>query len=260
LLAGTYHNIGRAHYYTGAKDKSEEAFRLAVTIRQALIQEQPELIDYALALVNSQGNLGAVLIERGKSKDALTEALDPAVKQLKEILESQPGHAKARHVLCDLRVRRADAFARLGRFKDAVSEWDQAIRLEAGPRLVDLKISRATIWIQLGDLEKALAEAKSIEPEARTGMSCFNLACVYALSAAALEKGASRAPADRSITAESCGCAAVALLRRAHAAGFFRTPAYHEALKADTDLQVLRLRTDFQKLLSEVNASLAPSL
>jgi hypothetical protein len=51
---------------------------------------------------------------------------------------------------------------------------------------------------------------------------------------------------------------AMALLRRAQAAGFFKNRANIEHLKRDTDLEPLRSREDFQKFVAELEAPAKP--
>ena len=51
---------------------------------------------------------------------------------------------------------------------------------------------------------------------------------------------------------------ALALLRRAKAAGFFKDRAKIERLKRDSDLAPLRQRADFQKFVAELEAAAKP--
>jgi len=50
---------------------------------------------------------------------------------------------------------------------------------------------------------------------------------------------------------------ALALLRRAHGAGFFKDRRKIEQVKKDADLEALRPRADFQKLVAGLEAAAA---
>jgi hypothetical protein len=76
------------------------------------------------------------------------------------------------------------------------------------------------------------------------GGTLYDAACVYALAAAAL--------GDDSQEAESHAAKAVALLIRAQATGFFQEAARIAHMKEDTDLDALRPREDFQRLVQEL--------
>jgi hypothetical protein len=68
---------------------------------------------------------------------------------------------------------------------------------------------------------------------------------------------ASAAVAETSEREEYAG-QALALLRRAQAAGFFKDPAVIAHLNQDTDLAPLRPRADFQKFAAELEAAAKP--
>jgi hypothetical protein len=83
----------------------------------------------------------------------------------------------------------------------------------------------------------------------------YNAACAYALCAGdggRVSAGTSRG-ADATPLARKCAEEALALLRQAVAKGY--ADAAH--MNADTDLETLRNRADFQKLLKELEAKQA---
>jgi hypothetical protein len=71
-------------------------------------------------------------------------------------------------------------------------------------------------------------------------------ACVYSLAAAAVPDGDQR---------EAYAVQALALFRRAQAAGFFKDRAQIERLKEYSDLAPLRQREDFRKFIAELEAA-----
>jgi hypothetical protein len=80
----------------------------------------------------------------------------------------------------------------------------------------------------------------------------FNLACVYSFCCRNV-RGEEKIPAaDRERLAENYAVQAIQLLRKAAAAGLFKSPAYLEHLRQDIELAPIRSRSDFQNLLREV--------
>src|SRR5262249_15328930 len=92
------------------------------------------------------------------------------------------------------------------------------------------------------------AEALTKDPATPAPMLC-NAADVCSRASTAAKEAAQR---------EAYAGRALALLRRAQAAGFFGDRANVERLKRDTDLDPLRQREDFQKLVAELEAAAKP--
>jgi hypothetical protein len=82
-----------------------------------------------------------------------------------------------------------------------------------------------------------------------SGEDLYNAACIYGLAAAAAQE-----PGER----DAYAVQAVALLRRAQAAGFFKDRAPTARIKQDADLDALRSREDFKKFVAELGAAAKP--
>jgi hypothetical protein len=91
----------------------------------------------------------------------------------------------------------------------------------------------------------ALTEGKDVP-----GPTLYNAACVFALAAASVKN-------DAKLREEYAG-RAVALLRQAHKAGYFKQPANIAHMKKDCDLRALRTRPDYQSLLKELETPAKP--
>src|SRR5262249_33684509 len=132
----------------------------------------------------------------------------------------------------------------LKRFPQAVSDWGRAIELDDGRNTVLLRIKRASTLLNLKDHVRAAADAQAIaESTAATGQELFQAASGFAYCMRFADKD------DPAV--ESYGQRAVTTLRTAAAKGF-RNPA---RLKSSADLEVLRSREDFRKLIAELEAS-----
>src|SRR5262249_33687010 len=113
-----------------------------------------------------------------------------------------------------------------------------------------MRAQRMIFLVRQGDVTKTIREAKTLaEKEDLPGDVYYNLACVYALSSAAM-KGEGQLSEDYALWA-------LRLLNLADRAGQFRNRAAIEHAKTDQDLLPLRERKDFQKLLQGFEANLA---
>jgi hypothetical protein len=100
---------------------------------------------------------------------------------------------------------------------------------------------RAACRVRAGQVDAATREAEQVAKNANA-LTLYYAACVFALAAARPgETGGS-------VSKESWAKRAVALLRQAVA----RDGKLAELLKRDDDLQALRQRHDFKKLLAEL--------
>jgi hypothetical protein len=164
--------------------------------------------------------------------------------------QQDPQDTFARSVACDAHRGRAEALDDLKRHAEALTDWDQAIELSPPAGRPQFLLGRARSRVLAGDTAAAVAEADALtEGPATSGPIWYDAACVYALAAAAAgEDGQREAHAGR----------AVALLRRARAAGYFKNPARVEHLKRDADLAPLRPREDFQKFVAELETPAKP--
>jgi hypothetical protein len=143
---------------------------------------------------------------------------------------------------------RALALGELKRPAEALTDWDRAVELSTPTERPRMQVARARCRARVGNVTAAVAEAAALaeEPKA-SGSLLYNVACVYALAAAQEDR-------QREVYAGQ----ALALLRRARAAGFFKDPAKVAHLKQDTDLAPLRPREDFQKFVAELEAPAQP--
>jgi hypothetical protein len=107
-------------------------------------------------------------------------------------------------------------------------------------------MGRACGRAKAGQAAAATSTAAALTKDPATpGPLLYDGACVHSLAAAA--KGASRR--------EEWAREALALLRRAQAAGFFKDRRRVEHLKKDADLEALRPREEFKKFVAELEAA-----
>ena len=97
--------------------------------------------------------------------------------------------------------------------------------------------------------DKAEAALKGISKDSLNEMGLYNLGCVYALFAPALGKNLENAQAaERQKRADEYASRALDVLRQAVSKGFGNLPL----MQTDHDLDGLRSRDDFKKLVAEL--------
>jgi hypothetical protein len=95
------------------------------------------------------------------------------------------------------------------------------------------------------NLPKLITEADALaRRKDLSALSCYNLACFYALASAAMKTDAS--------AAESQARSAMELLARAEKNGFFGRGVARDLVKNDDDLKSLGKREDFKALLKRL--------
>ena len=116
-------------------------------------------------------------------------------------------------------------------------------------------MGRAGALAYLGKHDKAVAEALLVSAEkSLTGINLYNLACTFAVASAAARRDEKLSVSERNQRGDQYAVQAVSVLDRARAAGFFNVRAPVEWMKKDKDLDALRERADYKKLLTDVEA------
>jgi serine/threonine-protein kinase len=251
-------NLGTLYFRTGRPAQALEQYQKALPVSERLVRENPGVTAHALTLGMLYDNVGTVLGTQGQREAAL-EWAGRAVDVLKGLHEKEPDHVQAKRQLRGAYADRARALNRLGRPAEALPDCEQALRLETGQPGHAVRVLRALTRARLGDLAPALTEADELaQVKVLSGQACYGLACLHALAATAAGKDGRLPPAERKERAGRQAARAVALLGRAQGAGFFQQPANRERLKKDGDLEPLRSREEFQKLLRQVEEAAKP--
>jgi hypothetical protein len=152
---------------------------------------------------------------------------------------------------------RAQTYQQLGRWADAVLDWERVIELSSAPDRPVMQLSRAKDLARAGEHRRAAAAARALaETPTLSGELRCHLACVYALAIVACRADSRLSQSERDAAVESYGVLAVAVLRRVAAAHYFRDAANVEWLRKEPELDALRSRPDFKRLLTEVESEL----
>jgi serine/threonine-protein kinase len=257
-LAQAEHHLGRlCQSAPGRAAEAEAHYERAVALRTRLVEEHPDVAAYQAHLAETCVNL-AVLTGSGRrwqGRDPPAEALevlDRAVEMAEAALRQEPRHIAALGTARNAHAARAEMYQDLGTWAEAVKDWDRVVEVDTGSQAWVNRAMRAFALARAGDHARAAAEAEALEgrPEV-TDDGRYNLACVWAL-AAGPARADSRLPADhRQPLAERYAARAVAVLGKLRAQGYFRDATHARDLAEDPDLQALRGRPDFRRLLEK---------
>ena len=193
--------------------------------------------EYRRDLGGSYCNMGNVVRDGGKPAEALAWYAR-AISTLEKALAQDAQDVTARHFLGSSHEGRAPALDRLGRHAEALSDWDQAIELDADPGRNGSRMGRAASLVRSGQVVQGVAAAESVlqDPKLSDG-ALYDGAGVFSLASAATRKDAKKS--------DAYAARAVLLLRQAFSRGYKGVADVNK----DTALEPIRDREDFRQLL-----------
>jgi tetratricopeptide (TPR) repeat protein len=257
-LAGTHNNMGLLYTRTRRQDKAEAAYRQSLDLKKAILDDHPKVVEFRVDLAGSYGNMASHVRRTGSPEEALEWAAR-AIRLLEPVLEKDPRYVDARMCLFDTLLGRAYALRRLGRQEDAAGEWRRIVEVSEGQPHINMRLYRPIALVSLEEHARATAEIETLLAEGHSqGGNLYMFAYLHSLCSAAADNDARLSPAERENLADKYGGRAVELLRMAQATGYFQDPGRLAHMKQDKDLDAIRARPDFQKLLAEVETKGKP--
>jgi serine/threonine-protein kinase len=198
----------------GRAPEAEAALRDALDIYQRLVADSPRMPQYQAELANALDDLAEVLRGRKDYAEA-RQRLEEAQPHLQAALAAYPSNPTCRKWFCQNRQRLAATLLELG---------DHAAAAEAAADLARMAVHPAD--------------------------DAYQAAGFFARCIPLAQQDSKLPQAQRQELARAYGDQALEALRQALAKGYKHTAN----LKKDKDLDPLRPRKDFQKLLAEVEA------
>jgi serine/threonine-protein kinase len=211
-LAASHNNLGILLQVTGRLKEAEASYRAARDLRQRLAHDYPAMPDYRNGLAGTMVNLANLLRDRKDLRGA-RRVLEQALDHHQAALRANPNHPGYRSSYRTNRWALADTLVRLG---------DHATAAEASAQFAQAAVDRPT------DL--------------------YNAACYLANCVPLAEKDSNLPEAKRQELARSYADRALDTLRQALKSGYKDLAN----MKKDPDLDPLRQRADFQKLLQDL--------
>jgi serine/threonine protein kinase len=231
-LASSYYNQGNMHLAAKRNKQAEWAYKEAVALLRPLVEKHPDIPGYQFLLTTSCCNLGFVYQATGQAKDAEAAFLD-GLAAWRALAKKHPEYALSDNepgIKCSTQL--AMLYHAEGRNKEAVAADEDALAIL-----------------------KAQAKSHPESPGVQRDLAAayYDFACLCAGAVTDKSDAASR-PSDRALSVEEWIGKALDCLQRDCDAGFFDDPAAIEQMKHDKDLDGLRTRPEYKKLLERIAA------
>jgi serine/threonine-protein kinase len=261
-------DLGVGYYYTGVLlDQTGklaaalDAQQRALAIRQRLADTHPSSTQFQSELARSQYLIAYQLQQFGKPAEALA-AFRRALAIQQKLADANPNVTGFQSDLSNIYQYLSWALKLAGKEAEALAASDQAIALkrkltDAHPSVILWQselatnlVSRGGMYITAGRTAEAVAslrEAVAVwtSQPTREPKDLYNLGCAHALLARLADQpGSGITAADGRVEADR----AMESLRQAVASGYLKL----RVMRADTDLDGLRSRRDFQLLLLDL--------
>jgi tetratricopeptide (TPR) repeat protein len=239
--------LGNVLSSLGKRPEAEAAYRQAIVVAEGLAAEFADVPQHAMDLGAAYCNLGSVVRNGGQPEPAL-DWYRKAIATLEPVVKKESSLVVARQHLCMSHQGRATTLEALGRHDEATRDWDRALELDDGSNKLSyrLRISR-----NKKDAAGCLAAAAEYEAMKGTDAGAlYDAACNRGVCAAVIPRDPKTPAADAARLAKEQADLAMAWLRKAVAAGYRGA----EHMKQDKDLDAVRERGDFKKLLAELRA------
>jgi serine/threonine protein kinase/tetratricopeptide (TPR) repeat protein len=238
-LARTHTSLGILLAGLDQRDAARTEYETARDTYKKLAAAFPAVPRYQVELGGSYCNFGNLVRAEGQPADSL-HWYDLAIRTLTPVYEKDRRAVLAKEFLRNSHVNRADTYDQLKKYAEAAKDWDKTIELSSGPERPFHRASRANSRLRAGQVAEAVAEAEELTKASKwSAGQWYDFACVYAVASGTFGDK-KQEYADR----------AMQLLQMAVKAGY-KDGAH---AKKDTDLDPLRGREDFKKLLAELKA------
>jgi serine/threonine-protein kinase len=262
-LARNHNNLGILLSRTGRLQDALAAYTEGTTIQRRLVASYPTRPEFQKGLALFLNNLGGLHMAAGRWKESeaiFVEALSverPLVTQFPGVPEYRQDLARTLLNLGLLTAENRDFAASRRWLEESLPHHEAA--LLANPRHPEYRENyRGSVFALIqacagvGDSAAALQMAeKRLKLGWDPASDAYDAACALARCVGIVEKDNQAPTESRDRQTRLYGDRAIAMLRDAVAAGY----KDHVHMKKDTDLDSLRQRDDFKKLLAELEAN-----
>lgn len=249
-LTGTLQNQALIYQTTRRLDRAGPLYDRALAILERLGAGRGARSDLDSTLISILTNSSHVLAHSGRGAEALSR-IDRAVRLAEGHLHAAPENAGFRQLLINTHGTRAQVRGFLGHHAEAADDWDRLATLHSPPLADQFTLTAAITRLRAGQTAGALAVADRLAVRAdASGELLYNCACLYALAAGS--------PAAESSMVRHWLNQSLALLERAHRAGFFRVADERALLRTDHDLDALHPLEGFRAFRLDLDFPVDP--
>ena len=249
-LAAAHADMAAMQMKLGRPSDARWSYEASRELRERLSRANPGKAEHAIRLGGAECNLAGAIKASGHAAGSL-EPYQRAIDTLTPIAQKESPPGRAQWFLRNSYSGRADAMGKLGRYTEALDDLDRTIALDdrANP---SYRVRRAAVLAHLGRHADAAATIDEVAAIKELSADvAYDAACASSLCVAAVVNDARLSVADDQDLVEAYSARAVVLLHRAVKSGY----ADLQRLKTDTDLEPLRQRNDFKKLIVEAEAT-----
>jgi tetratricopeptide (TPR) repeat protein len=254
--------LGGLYVHADQPKRGIETLGEAVALYERLAQDHAEVLQFQDGRGRSRSDLG-VAHQRVGDKEQAQAHLGKALQIYQELTSKHPTLHDFRSSLAHTHLALGELFRSTGQLPRAQDSFAAALPITEGlvkeqpkvPRYraqwISSRLNLAGTRASLGEHARATSDTEAVLKEKDlTPINLYDAVCVYALASAAVRKDEKRTETDRTVLADEYATRAVALLRQAVAKGYRDL----NNIKTDSDVDALRSRPDFQKLLEELKA------
>jgi eukaryotic-like serine/threonine-protein kinase len=239
-LAATHCAMGGLLNNLEERDAARKEYQAARDLQKELVDRYPLVPAYRIGLGEIYSDFGILVATDGQPAESL-KWFDMAIATLEPVHRADPRDVAARQALVNSHRNRAIALSSLKKYAEAVKDLDRAIELSPAAAQPQFRALRAAAKVNAGMIAEAVAEVSELTKSSGwTADQWYNFACVYGVAGGKVADK-KQEYADR----------AMELLHEAVKAGF-KNVAH---MKKDTDLDILRERDDFKKLVAELEVT-----
>ncbi len=261
LLATTQMNLGTVYLTKGWPGKAEKALMETQRVYGRLVQGKRETLpEHWQSLARSHAILGMAYRSQEQAEKA-EAAQQQAVDIFEKLAKEHPDVLEYAYDVGRCQIELGKTADDSGRYDIAIARFDKAIAIlqdvvdkgygSARTHVLLAQIDRTLAQAGRGNHAQATAEAETlVRGEELNSGHFYELACVFSQSSAVAERDVKLSSAERARLKARYADRAMQFLQRAVADGW-QNP---QALKKDHDMQPLRAREDFRRVLADLEA------
>jgi tetratricopeptide (TPR) repeat protein len=266
-LADNLGTLGHVFTYARKFPQAEAAVQRSIAILEKLAADHPQDLKIAAALADAYYRMQAFLSFRGDAQSAV-EWSGRWIQMLRLLARRDPHNLWiGRRQLAGALTQRGESWTRLGRFTEALTDFDEVIELTRGTKDEELfRVFRALTKARLGDLSALALLGDQVRDILKAGagheagapgysfywMTYYDAACVHAALAQLALQEQGRPPAERRQLADREAGRALDLLDKARSDDEFKEMIRLGEVRRETLLDRLRTNPRFQLLMMDL--------